>query len=469
MLIEGKDLEKMSAKELELYRRDRLGFVFQSYNFTPDLTARENIEMTAELVGAPLSVDDLVQELGLTKYEKHFPKELSGGQQQRVAIARAMVKKPDILLCDELTGALDSKSSRDVLKRVQKMNETYGTTILIITHNVNTANMADRIIKIKDGKVVTNIKNNNKQNVEEMELENDYDVIMEYSRYKDIMIDTGDLEGSTIRVFDMPEKLNLCNVRDGRMPESGEVLLTQNFADAHDIKVGDTVNVGEYSYKVSAFATKADYIYMLEKLSGYVEKDKFAVMVACHDDYDKIDADETAYYSIRYNRDNSKEVRAKLNDDYVIASYLAATTNTRISMPVNEGDAVTNMATMYAPIMFIIVLALIVMVLGRNIRNEQYLLGTFLALGFSKKQIVRHYMRFGMLPGIVGSVLGHPGRSIVTTIGVCVAAFCIMAGLIMDDSLDSLMHDGLTSSVKYNYLYRLFLGHFLHLDFQRNR
>lgn len=382
-------------------------------------------------------------------------------------------------------------------------------------------------------------------------LENDYDVIMEYSRYKDIKIDTGDLEGSTVRVFDMPEKLNLCNVRDGRMPESGGVLLTQNFADAHDINVGDMVNVGEYSYKVSAFATKADYIYMLEKLSGYVEKDRFAVMVAGHDDYDKIDADETGYYSIRYNRDNSKEVRAKLNDDYVIASYLAATTNTRISMPVNEGDAVTNMATMYAPIMFIIVLALIVMVLGRNIRNEQYLLGTFLALGFSKKQVIKHYMRFGMLPGIVGSVigiiaaipvtraisyfyieydferleytvtydvvsillalilptviyclaiavqasrllrkspvdllrntgkdskaigimknshaktqskmrirsvLGHPGRSIVTAIGVCVAAFCIMVGLIMDNSLDSLMHEGLTSSVKYNYLYRL--------------
>lgn len=415
----------------------------------------------------------------------------------------------------------------------------------------NMTNVIDKFVddyKAEDAEFVTY---NPISNDDMAKLENDYDVIMEYSRYKDIKIDTGDLEGSTIRVFDMPEKLNLCNVRDGRMPESGEVLLTQNFADAHDIKVGDTVNVGEYSYKVSAFATKADYIYMLEKLSGYVEKDKFAVMMACHDDYDKIDADETAYYSIRYNRDNSKEVRAKLNDDYVIASYLAATTNTRISMPVNEGDAVTNMATMYAPIMFIIVLALIVMVLGRNIRNEQYLLGTFLALGFSKKQIVRHYMRFGMLPGIVGSVigivaaipvtkaisyfyieydfekleytvtydvssiltalilptviyclaiavqasrllrkspvdllrntgkdskaigimknsraktqskmrirsvLGHPGRSIVTTIGVCVAAFCIMAGLIMDDSLDSLMHDGLTSSVKYNYLYRL--------------
>lgn len=382
-------------------------------------------------------------------------------------------------------------------------------------------------------------------------LEKDYDVIMEYSRYKDVKISGSDLDGLTVRIFDMPEKLNLCDVRDGGMPEDGEALITQNFADIHGIKVGDVVDLGKYSYKVSAFATKADYIYMLEKLSGYVEKDKFAVMVVTHDDYDKIDADEAGYYSIKYNRDNDKEVREKLNDDYVIASYLAATTNTRISMPVNEGDAVSNMATMYAPIMFIIVLALIVMVLGRNIRNEQYLLGTFIALGFSRKQIVGHYMRFGLLPGIVGSVLGtiaaipvtkaityfyiaydfekinytvryvvaavlaalilpsllyclaiavqaskllrksavdllrntgknsrairimrnshartqlkmrvrsvlgHPGRSVVTVIGVCVAAFCILTGLIMRDSLDSLMHDGLTSSVKYEYLYRL--------------
>ena len=382
-------------------------------------------------------------------------------------------------------------------------------------------------------------------------LENDYDVIMEYSRYKDVKISGSDLDGLTVRIFDMPEKLNLCDVRDGSMPEDGEALITQDFADIHGIKAGDVVDLGKYSYKVSAFATKADYIYMLEKLSGYVEKDKFAVMVVTHDDYDKIDADETGYYSIKYNRDNEKEVREKLNDDYVIASYLAATTNTRISMPVNEGDAVSNMATMYAPIMFIIVLALIVMVLGRNIRNEQYLLGTFIALGFSRKQIVGHYMRFGLLPGIVGSVLGtiaaipvtkaityfyiaydfekinytvrydvaavlaalilpsliyclaiavqaskllrksavdllrntgknsrairimrnshartqlkmrvrsvlgHPGRSVVTVIGVCVAAFCILTGLIMRDSLDSLMHDGLTSSVKYEYLYRL--------------
>lgn len=386
-------------------------------------------------------------------------------------------------------------------------------------------------------------------------LEQDYDIILEYGRYKAITTKNEGYGDSVIRIFPMPEKLNLCEVRDGKRPESGEAMLTQNFADCHDIKVGDMVKLGDVSYKISAFATKSDYIYMLQELSGYRDNEKFALMIVGEADYEKIDAEEIGYYSIRYNKDNEREVRKKLNNDYVIASYLAAATNTRISMPVNEGEAVTNMAMLFAPAMFIIVIALIVMVLGRRIKNEQYLLGTFLALGFSKKQIIRHYMRFGLLPGIAGSVLGvlcaipftkflsyffiefdyekltytnsydvvaivialvipsvlyclaiawqavrllkkspvelirntgkdsrtigvmknspvktatklrvrsvigHPGRSMVTVIGVCIAAFCILTGLIMKDSLDDLMDDGLTSSVKYEYLYRLnYLG-----------
>ena len=200
-------------------------------------------------------------------------------------------------------------------------------------------------------------------------LEKEYDVLVEYSRYKDIKCKGGDLKGTTLRVFDMPEKLNLCEIREGHKPGTGETLLTQDFADIHGIRVGDTISCGKYSYQVSAYTTKSDYIYMLEKLSGYIDNEKFAVMVVNDQEYDQIDAEETGYYSIKYQKDNSKKVREKLNKEYVVASYLAATSNTRISMPVNEGDAVTNMATLYAPVMFIIIITLIVMILGRNIKN----------------------------------------------------------------------------------------------------
>ena len=153
-------------------------------------------------------------------------------------------------------------------------------------------------------------------------LEQEYDVILEHSRYKDVNVESGDLKGATIRVFPMPEKLNLCEARDGHEPGDGEALLTQDFADVHDIKVGDTISLGAYDYKVSAYTTKADYIYMLEKLSGYIDSEKFALVVVDRKEYDKIEADEASYYSIKYNKDNSKEVREKLNADYVIASYM---------------------------------------------------------------------------------------------------------------------------------------------------
>lgn len=152
------------------YRRKYVGFVFQSYNLIPDLTVRENVEVVADISKDPLDIDKLLETLELTKHKHKFPKELSGGQQQRCAIARALVKNPDILLCDELTGALDSKSSRFVLQMLSKVNSDYGTTIIIITHNEGIAGMADRIIRIHDGKIIQNELNPDKKPVDALEI-----------------------------------------------------------------------------------------------------------------------------------------------------------------------------------------------------------------------------------------------------------------------------------------------------------
>ncbi|MDD6327566.1 MAG: ABC transporter ATP-binding protein [Lachnospiraceae bacterium] len=149
-------LKGYRKEKLTEYRREAVGFVFQFYNLIPDLTVEENIEVVADIAENPLSIDEVLEALDIAKYRTRFPKELSGGQQQRVAIARAMIKNPKLLLCDELTGALDTKSSLAVLKFVEKINKQFGTTIVIITHNEAIANMADRVVRIKDGKVAVN-------------------------------------------------------------------------------------------------------------------------------------------------------------------------------------------------------------------------------------------------------------------------------------------------------------------------
>ena len=164
------DKKEINIKELTEYRRENIGFVFQFYNLIPDLTVEENIEVVSDIASNPLNIDEVLEALDISKYRYRFPKELSGGQQQRVAIARALIKNPKLLLCDELTGALDSKSSKTVLEFIEKVNKKFNTTIIIITHNEEISKMADRIIKIKDGKLVKNIINNEKKKVEELEL-----------------------------------------------------------------------------------------------------------------------------------------------------------------------------------------------------------------------------------------------------------------------------------------------------------
>ena len=151
-------------------RREDVGFVFQFYNLIPDLTVQENIQVVADIAKQPMDIEEVMKALDIDKYKNRFPKELSGGQQQRVAIARALIKNPKILLCDELTGALDSKSSRNVLKFIEKVNEQFKTTIIIITHNEAIADMADTVIRIKDGQVASCTDNNSKRSAEELEL-----------------------------------------------------------------------------------------------------------------------------------------------------------------------------------------------------------------------------------------------------------------------------------------------------------
>lgn len=168
--IADRNISGSDKKKLIDYRREDVGFVFQFYNLIPDLTVQENIEVVSDISKNPLDIEEVMTALDIEKYRNRFPKELSGGQQQRAAIARALIKNPKILLCDELTGALDSKSSRSVLKFIEKINEQFKTTIIIITHNEAIADMADSVIRIKDGRVADYTENSHKLSAEELAL-----------------------------------------------------------------------------------------------------------------------------------------------------------------------------------------------------------------------------------------------------------------------------------------------------------
>ena len=148
------ELTSLSSKNLGEYRRRELGFVFQFYNLVPDLTIKENIEVTAHLSSTPLPMEDLLHSLGLWEHRNKFPRQVSGGQQQRCAIGRALVKNPGLILCDEPTGALDYKTSKEVLELMERVNQAYGCTLVIVTHNAAIARMADRVLRLRDGRLV---------------------------------------------------------------------------------------------------------------------------------------------------------------------------------------------------------------------------------------------------------------------------------------------------------------------------
>lgn len=167
--VDGKRISGQSRKALTEYRRGEVGVVFQSYNLIAELNVRENIRVVRDFSKNPLELEGVLEDLGLTRHAESFPAQLSGGQQQRCAIGRALIKNPSLLLCDELTGALDSVSSREVLAMLEKMNEKYHTTIVIITHNEGIAAMADRIVRIHDGRIIRN-DTQKRKSVKELEI-----------------------------------------------------------------------------------------------------------------------------------------------------------------------------------------------------------------------------------------------------------------------------------------------------------
>ena len=156
IIVDGTDITKLDKKSLTDYRREKLGMIFQAYNLIAELSVIENVRVVKDISKAPLDESELLSLLGLEAHRDHFPAELSGGQQQRCSIARALIKNPALLLCDELTGALDSKASREVLRILERINEHYKTTIIMITHDERIADMADRLIRIKDGRIEHN-------------------------------------------------------------------------------------------------------------------------------------------------------------------------------------------------------------------------------------------------------------------------------------------------------------------------
>ncbi len=167
--INNEKTADMNEKKLTLYRRKHLGYIFQMYNLIPNLNIKENIEVGAYLSENPLDVDDLLKTLGLYEHRHKLPSQLSGGQQQRTAIGRAIVKNPDILLCDEPTGALDYKTSKDILNLISKVNQKYNNTVVMVTHNDAIKNMADRIVTLHDGMIRKDYLNENKIPVAELE------------------------------------------------------------------------------------------------------------------------------------------------------------------------------------------------------------------------------------------------------------------------------------------------------------
>ena len=298
--INGDKLRDMDEKALTQYRRKHLGYVFQLYNLIPNLTVKENIEVGAYLSDRPLDIDELLKTLGLYNHRHKLPNQLSGGQQQRTSIGRAIVKNPDILLCDEPTGALDYNTSKEILKLIEDVNRKYGNTVIMVTHNEAIQHMADHTIKLRDGQVRKNIINENKISA---------------------------TDDAKIRVFVMRSEINRACLMSGEFPTAAdEIAIDRMHADNHKISVGDTIRLNGKDMKVTGLVAFADYSTLYENNSDVMfDALTFNIAAVTREGYAALNAREAYQYAYQYtkrpaNVNEQKEMSDKLVEQLAVLS-----------------------------------------------------------------------------------------------------------------------------------------------------
>ncbi len=480
IIIDGETVENMNDKQLSLYRRKHLGYVFQSYNLIPNLTVKENIETGAYLSNDPLPLDDMLKTLGLWEHKDKIPNQLSGGQQQRTAIGRAIIKNPDILLCDEPTGALDYKTSKEILKLIETVNQKFGNTVILVTHNDAIRHMADQVIKLHDGQIRHNDKNEQKIPAVDLdwlggscmknplhkrylrELKQDagkylvlflfltltigfvsgfqvadssmtkaYDESFEKYKIEDghftlavkadkelksklkkehlklseiFYKDVERKNEHSVRIYTQNDDVNKICVMDGKFPENkDEIIIDRLYAENNGIAIGDKFDVDGKKFTVSGVAAFSNYSALFKNNTDMMfDANKFTVAMVTKKGFERFSDDELHYcYAYRWNyrgyseqkaSDKSDDVKDILKETGLLTDFVKASDNQAITFTGEDmgGDLVMIITLLY---IVMVVLAFVFAVTTRStIEKEASTIGTLRALGYTRGELIRHYL-----------------------------------------------------------------------------
>ena len=507
IMVDGCDLTVLKPTDLGEYRRRELGFVFQFYNLVPDLTIKENIEVTAHLSKKPLDIDDLLRSLGLYEHRNKFPRQVSGGQQQRCAIGRALVKNPGLLLCDEPTGALDYKTSKEILQLMEDVNRTYGCTIIIVTHNAAIARMANRVLRLRDGRIVEDgaqrvarrgrrarlvggamtplakrlpreLRRNigkylgifllmcgsialtsgfllaahsigcliddmrDAYTIEDGRVTTSFEATDDQLKaaedaasdvggvtlYKNFSIDaiskkvSGD-DGTkrTLRTYAHRTKVDIASYCEGKEPKTdGEVAIDRVFATNNDLTVGDKVELEGRTYTICGIMTQPD------SQALFLNNSDFTVNTITYGVAEVSDAGFAALedaggapaytYSFTFtDRDLSTADRIDAEQDMVEAltdadarvdDLIDADSNQGIGYARDDVDGDSMMWMTLLDIIIVIMAFVFVVLTDATIEEESAIIGTLLASGYRRREIVLHYLALPAIVGVVAALLG---------------------------------------------------------------